>query len=169
VAFVGSRRCEGAGCHEELCRNYYQTPHGKSMGPANADFELAKVPQGVTVYNKKLDRYYEVARVGSDLYQTQYQLDANGNKTFTATHKLEYRIGGHLTGSIYIIRWGQSLFEAPLSYYLRLKGWDLASGYEDYSRPFNQPIAFCPYCHNGQPQEVPNREGVHNYPPFRFS
>ena len=69
-----------------------------------------------------------MARIGSDLFQIQYQLDASGNKIFTSAQKLEYRIGGHLTGNIYIIRWGQSLFEAPLSYYLRLKGWDLAPG-----------------------------------------
>jgi len=57
VAFVGSKTCEGAGCHEELCHNYYQTPHGNSVGPANAPSEPTKVPQRITVHNKKMDRY----------------------------------------------------------------------------------------------------------------
>jgi len=168
VAFVGSKTCEGAGCHEELCRNYYQTPHGSSMGPANAPAELAKVPERVVVHDQKVDRYYEVARIGSDLFQTQYQLDASGSKIYTSAHKLEYKIGGHFAGNIYVIRWGQNLFQAPLSYYLRLKGWDLAPGYQAAPRPFNRPIALCPYCHNGQPQEVPSRAGVYRDPPFRF-
>jgi hypothetical protein len=168
VAFVGSKTCEGEGCHAELSLGYYQTPHGSSMGPANAPGELAKVPNRVTVYDPKVNRYYEVVRIGSDLYQNEYQLDASGNRIFTSPHKLEYRIGGHLTGNIYIVRWGENLFQAPLSYYLRLKGWDLAPGYQAAPRPFGRPIILCPYCHNGQPQELPNRAGVYRDPPFRF-
>lgn len=168
VAFTGSKSCEGAGCHDELCRNYYQTTHGASMGPANTPAELAQVPNRVTVYDKKVDRYYEVIRIGSDLYQTQYQLDTSGNRIFSSAHKLEYRIGGHLTGSIYIIRWGQNFFQAPLSYYVRVKRWDLSPGYEAAPRPFNRPISLCPYCHNGQPEAVPNRPGMYRDPPFRF-
>ena len=168
VAFTGSKSCEGTGCHDELCRNYYQTPHGASMGPANTPAELAKVPNRVTVYDKKVDRYYEVIRIGSDLYQTQYQLDTSGNRIFSSAHKLEYRIGGHLTGNIYIIRWGQNLFQAPLSYYLRGSQWDMSPGYEAAPRPFNRPISLCPSCHNGQPETVPNRPGMYRDPPFRF-
>jgi hypothetical protein len=168
VAFTGSKSCEGAGCHDELCRNYYQTSHGASMGPANTPAELAKVPNRVTVYDKKVDRYYEVTRIGSDLYQTQYQLDTSGNRIFSSAHKLEYRIGGHGTGSIYIIRWGQNFFQAPLSYYVRVNRWDLSPGYEAAPRPFNRSISLCPYCHNGQPEAVPNRPGMYRDPPFRF-
>ncbi len=168
VAFVGSKTCESAGCHDDLSRNYYQTPHGTSMGPANAPSELAKVSARVVVHDEKVDRYYEVARVGSDLFQTQYQLDASGNRIYTSAHKLEYKIGGHLTGNVYIVRWGQNLFQAPLSYYLRPQGWDLAPGYQAAPRPFNRPITLCPYCHNGQPQVVPDRAGMYLDPPFRF-
>jgi hypothetical protein len=175
VAFTGSKSCATPGCHEEICRDYLRTPHGDSMGPANAPSELAKVPQRITVYNKKLDRYFEVVREDADLYQTQYQLDASGSKIFTSAHKLEYRIGGHLTGNIYVIRWGQYLFQAPLSYYVRVNQWDLAPGYEDAPRPFNRPIILCPYCHNGQPEMVSKRAGLlrtssnaFRDPPFRF-
>jgi len=168
VAFTGSKSCAGSGCHEEICRDYFRTPHGSSMGPANAPSELAKVPHRITVYNKTLGRYFEVVREGSDLYQTQYQLDASGNRVFASAHKLEYRIGGHLTGNIYITRWGQNLFQAPLSYYLKGNQWDMSPGYEAAPRPFNRPIILCPYCHNGQPEVVPNRAGVYRDPPFRF-
>ena len=168
VAFKGSKSCEVGGCHEELSRNYYLTPHGSSMGPANSPSELAKVSDRVTVYDQKVDRYYEVARIGSDLYQTQYQLDASGKRIFSSAHKLAYKIGGHLTGNIYITRWGQNLFQAPLSYYVRVGRWDLAPGYEGAPRPFNRPISLCPYCHNGQPEVERNRAGVYRDPPFRF-
>lgn len=168
VAFMGSKSCDGAGCHEGLSSRYYQTPHGSSMGPANSPSELAKAPDRIAVYDRQVDRYYEVVRSRSDLYQTQYQLDASGNRVFSSAQKLEYRIGGHLTGNIYIIRWGQNLFQAPLSYYVRIGRWDLAPGYAGAPRPFNRPISLCPYCHNGQPEVVPNRAGVYRDPPFRF-
>jgi len=166
VAFTGSKSCEG--CHEELSRSYHLAPHGSSMGPANGPTELSKVPDRITVYDQKVDRYYDVARIGSDLYQTQYQLDASGKRIFSEAHKLEYRIGGHLTGNIYIVRWGQNLFQAPLSYYVRIGRWELAPGYEGAPHPFNRPIILCPNCHNGQPEVVPNRAGVYRDPPFRF-
>jgi hypothetical protein len=51
---------------------------GNSMAPANAPSELARVPSTITVYNQKLDRYFQVTRQGSDLYQTEYQLDETG-------------------------------------------------------------------------------------------
>jgi hypothetical protein len=168
VAFTGSKSCAGSACHEEIYRDYLRTAHGSSMGLANTPTELAKAPQRVTVYNKTVDRYFEVVREGSELYQTEYQLDPSGKKVFSSAHKLVYRIGGHLTGNIFIIRWGQNLFQAPLSYYLRGSRWEMAPGYEAAPRPFNRPIVLCPYCHNGQPQVVPNRPGVYRDPPFRF-
>ena len=166
VAFAGSKSC--ARCHADLDRTYRLTPMGSSMAPANAPSELSKVPSRITVYSKKLDRYFQVVREGSDLYQTEYQLDENGNKVFTATEKLEYVVGGPLTGYTYLIRLGQFIFEAPLSYYNKAHQWDLSPGYfEDIA--FNRPVLTgCLACHNGQPAPVPNRDGMYRDPPFRF-
>jgi len=169
VTYTGSMSCAASGCHEEICRNYPRTPMGNSMGPANAPSELARVPSTITVYNQKLDRYFQVTRQGSDLYQTEYQLDESGNKVFTTTQKLAYRVGGPLTGYTYVIRLGQFLFEAPLSYYLKTNQWDLSPGYQAMDMGFNRPIlAGCLACHNGQPEAVPNRDGMYRDPPFRF-
>ena len=142
---------------------------GNSTAPANAPSELARVPSTITVYNQKLDRYFQVTRQGSDLYQTEYQLDESGNKVFTTTQKLEYVVGGPSTGYTYVIRLGQFLFEAPLSYYLKAKQWDLSPGYGAMDVAFNRPILTgCLACHNGQPEPVPNRDGMYRDPPFRF-
>jgi len=170
VASVGSKSCAAPGCHEELSRDYQHTPMGRSMAPANDPSELARVPHTITVYNQKLDRYFQVVREGSDLYQTEYQLDESGNRVFTAVHKLEYVIGGPLVGFTYVVRQGQYLFQAPLSYYLRTQQWDLSPGYEAagdlaFSRPIQKG---CLSCHNGQPEAVANRDGKYLDPPFRF-
>ena len=130
---------------------------GDSMTPANTPTELARVPDTITVYSKKLDRYLQVAREGSDLYQTEYQLDENGNRVFTTTQKLDYRIGGPLTGQTYVTRLGNWMFEAPLSYYVRNNQWELSPGYEAMDFAFSRPIVSgCLSCHNGQPEAVPN-------------
>jgi hypothetical protein len=169
VEFVGSKSCEASGCHEEISRQYYtQTWHGNSMGPADTPEELAKVPGRVSVYDPKADRHYEIVRLGSELFQTQYQVDASGHRIYSASHKLKYRIGGNFTGSIYIVQWGQNLFQAPLSHYVAPNQWELAPGYAGAPRPFNRAIVMCPYCHNGQPNIDPQKPGVYRDPPFRF-
>jgi cytochrome c553 len=169
VAYVGSRSCAGSGCHEEICRKYPQTPMGNSMAPANSASELARVPKPTTVYSQKLNRYFEVFQEGSELYQSEYALDENGQTILKTTHRLEYVVGGFLTGSTYIIRRGQFLFEAPVSFYGKAQAWDLSPGYEAAEVGFTRPILTgCLACHNGQPESVPKRDGMYRDPPFRF-
>ena len=169
VAYVGSKSCRGSGCHDEICRNYPRTPMGRSMAPANSPSELEKVPKLIIVFNRKLNRYFEVFREGSDLYQSEYALDQNGKTIFKATERLEYVVGGPLTGYTYLIRRGQHLFEAPLSFYGETQEWDLSPGYGAVDVGFTRPITVgCLSCHNGQPEGVPNRDGMYRDPPFRF-
>jgi len=167
VAYTGSVSCSG--CHADLDRTYHRTPMGNSMAPANAPSELEKVPSRITVYNKELDRYFEVVREGDGLYQTEFQLDDKGNKVFTAAEKLEYAVGGPNTGYTYVVRMGQFLFEAPLSYYTSTHQWDLSPGYFAKDVAFNRPVPTgCLACHNGQPEPVANHDGMYRDPPFRF-
>ena len=169
VAFAGSKSCAASRCHEQICKDFQSVPMGSSMTPANTPTELARVPQTITVYSKKLDRYLQVSRQGSDLYQTEYQLDENGNKVFTATQKLDYSVGGPLTGYTYITQLGNWMFEAPLSFYVRNNQWELSPGYDAMDFAFSRPILKgCLACHNGQPEAVPKRDGMYRDPPFRF-
>jgi hypothetical protein len=169
VAYTGSKSCGTSGCHEQICEDFKSVPMGDSMTPANTPGELARVPHTITVYSKKLDRYLQVAREGSDLYQTEYQLDEHGDRVFTATQKLDYRIGGPLTGYTYICRLGNWMFEAPLSYYVRNKQWELSPGYDAMDFAFSRHVLDgCLSCHTGQPDGVPGRDGMYRDPPFRF-
>ena len=81
VAYVGSKACASAGCHQEISRDYPATPMGHSMAPANLPAELARVPHPVTVFNEKNGRYYVAFQSGGDLYQSVYELDKKGRKT----------------------------------------------------------------------------------------
>ena len=169
VAYAGSQSCAASGCHEELSRKYVLTPMGHSMAPANSPAELARVPQPVTVFSAKTKRYYTVFSRDNDLYQSVYQLSNKGKKTYEAEHKLDYVVGGGLTGYSYIFRIGQWMFQAPLSFYSERGTWELSPGYQLDDIGFTRPISTaCLSCHNGQPIPVPKRDGMYQEPYFRY-
>jgi len=168
VGYVGSSSCSG--CHESICRTYAQTPMGHSMRSANTPEELARVPKRITIFKPQLNRYFEVFRQGSDIYQSEYELDESGDTVFKSTHRLDYVVGAGLTGYTYLFRRGEWFFEAPLSYYSEDKQWDLSPGYEEKDIGFTRPVPLaCLACHNGQPEPVPKRDGMYQEPPFRFA
>lgn len=169
VAYVGSKSCGASGCHQEIARDYPATPMGHSMAPANTPLELARVPQPITVLNPKNNRYYQVYQQGGSLYQTGYELDKKGRKLYSVTHKLDYVVGGGLTGYSYLFRIGPWLFQAPLSYYSNSGQWELSPGYNVDDIGFTRKIGTgCLLCHNGQPEGEPNRDGKYKDPAFRF-
>ena len=101
-------------------------------------------------------------------FQTEFELDSGTHEVFRTTHKVEYTIGSGVNGYTFLVRRGNYLFQAPLSYYARKETWDLSPGYEFADYGFNRPIAAaCIGCHSGQPQPVRDREGLFGDPPFR--
>jgi hypothetical protein len=169
VGYVGSKSCGASGCHEEINRTYAPTPHGQSMAPANSPTELARAPKPITVFNPKSNRYYVVYQDGKDLFQSAYELDKNGHKTYNITHKIDYVSGGESVGYTYLYRVGKWMFEAPLSYYAHARAWELSPGYAADDPGFNRVMTTgCLLCHNGQPDPVAGRDGLYKEPPFRF-
>ena len=167
--YAGSESCAATGCHEEICRQYAETPMGHSMGPANTETELARVPEPVTVYSATTKRYYQAYRKGNELFQSVYQLDKRGHKTYEIAHRMDYVVGGGLTGYSYLFRIGDWFFQAPLSFYTEHNSWDLSPGYNLDDIGFTRPIlTACLSCHNGQPIGVPKRDGKYVPPYFRF-
>lgn len=166
VPYIGSRAC--AGCHQKIYQDYIRTAMGRSMVSV-ADFaRLDNVPAAASIFNGKLNRHFEVSPRDSALYQSEYELDASGREIFRASYKLEYAIGSGINGYTYIVRRGNHLFQAPLSYYSRKHDWDLSPGYEFADIGFNRPIAAaCIECHSGQPRPIRDRAGLFGDPPFQ--
>jgi hypothetical protein len=173
VAYVGSKTCGEAGCHAEIYRDYQPTPHGQSMTLANIPSDLARVPKPVTVFNAANNRYYTVYQKDGDLYQSAYELDKNGRKTYDVAHKIDYVTGGESVGYSYLFQVGAWIFQAPLSYYVHSKTWELSPGYAKDDVGFTRVMTTgCLLCHNGQPDPVGTREGMldgkFKDPSFRF-
>ena len=164
VPYVGSEACRG--CHEDVYNNYRRMAMGRSMAPA-AEAHHAPAPERITVHSEKLDRYFDIFRQDGELYQSEYALGESGAKTFENVHKVAYAVGSGVNGVTYIVRRGDHLFEAPLSYYSRAKKWALSPGYEFVDIGFNRPIhAACLACHAGRPMSVKDRDGLYRDPPF---
>ena len=169
VNYVGSRACTVPGCHEDMGHSYFASPHGQSMAPANSATELARVPRPMTVFNAKSNRYYVVYRDGGNLYQSAYELGKNGHRIYSIAHKIDYVVGGEHTGYSYLFRVNRWIFQAPLSFYVPTRSWELSPGYAADDVGFTRVMTTgCLVCHNGQPVPEPRRDGMYKEPPFRF-
>jgi hypothetical protein len=112
-------------------------------------------------------RFYEVETRGGALYQTEILVDAQGQEVHRQSYQLAYVLGME-NGACYLIKRGDYLCEAPLTYYVRHGTWGLSPGYERNDVGFNRPMdAACIYCHSGRPQPVANRPGLFQARPFR--
>lgn len=167
VKYVGSEVCWY--CHYEIYQSFRKAAMGQSMLLPSDPKQLAKVPRPVTVYNKKFDRYFEVMRKGSDLFQSEYQLDAHGQEIFRTTHKIEYVVGPGENVIGYIThRLGNYLVETPLSYYTKSGTWELSPGWEHGDYGFSRPVTVgCIACHSGRALPAPEGNGLYQNPPFR--
>ena len=160
VGYVGSKMC--AGCHAEIYRSYLRTAMGRSVTKASS--ETLSAP--VAVQSQALDRLFTVSRDASGLYQTESQ-EAGGRKVFENKQRIEYVIGSGENGKSYVVRRGDYLFQAPLSYYTKIQKWDLSPGFESSDQGFNRPIYdACITCHAGRPQPIPRRDGLYRNPAF---
>jgi tetratricopeptide repeat protein len=160
-SFVGSRAC--AGCHREIYESYTRTGMGRSMRPAG-DLSL---PAPAELDGPRSHRRFRVFRQGQELWQSEYGFDAGGSKVFDDTHKLEFAIGSGVNGFSFVVRSGNYLFEAPLSYYSTKARWELSPGYESADLGFRRAVtAACTGCHSGRARAIQGREGLYGNPPF---
>jgi len=137
------------------------------MSLASDPSQLSRLPKAVTIFQQNIKRHFASFRQGSDLYQSQHELDESGKEIFRNTHKLEYVIGSGSNGQSYVVRRGESLFQAPLSYYSKPAKWDLSPGFELQDAAFNRPIAAgCVACHSGRANAIRDRLAVYGEPAF---
>lgn len=155
--YTGSKACSG--CHARIAQTFARTGMGRSM-------RAAEIPAGAaeqaTVTHPQIERTLRVWREGGDLYQSEAQPGV-----FETKHKLEYVVGSGVNGYTYVVRRGEHLFQAPLSYYPRAGKWDLSPGYETGDYAFSRPVAeSCVVCHSGRARAVEGQSGRYDSPAF---
>src|SRR5579872_696807 len=163
--YTGSKIC--AGCHPQIYAQYRKTPMGRSLAPASEPALLSTAVTSSTIHSEKLSRYFAVFSKNSDLYQSEYALE-NGQRVFENTYKLDYVVGSGENGRTPIVRRGDFLVEAPLTYYSRSHKWDLSPGFELADYGFNRPIReACIRCHSGNANAIAGHNGLYGKEPFQ--
>jgi len=166
VRYVGSKVC--AGCHASIAESFSRTAMAHSTMLPDKLFELGWLNKPVDIFNEKHNRHYQIYSHDLKVYQAEYGLDDEGKEAFRHTEELAYLIGTGVNGDTPVVRRGNFLFQAPLSYYAATKSWGLSPNYEVRDMAFGLPVtADCMGCHSGQVQAVAGREGLYNDPPVK--
>ncbi len=67
-------------------------------------------------FNQNTNRHYKVWSRQSKVFETEYELDSDGREVFNHTEELAYIVGTGVNGATPIVRRGNYLFQAPISY-----------------------------------------------------
>ena len=159
ATYVGSRQCFA--CHEKIYRSFLETDMGRSMRVAQ-DLMPGTIPREATVSVPSGNRVLKVTHDANGWQQSESEPGI-----FTDEHRLEYAVGSGANGMSFIVKRGNSLFQAPLSFYSRTKEWNLSPGYQLADLGFSRPIAQeCVACHSGRARPVARHNGEYMDPPF---
>jgi hypothetical protein len=164
AAYVGSKVC--AQCHAPIAAKYLKTDMGRSMSEITPPL-LEKIPNSASVTDDRLHRHFDVHVENGKLFQSENAIGADGKELLRETHPIDWIIGSGANGFGALLRRGEFIFEAPLSFYSKTQAWALSPGYEFGDYGFNRPILpGCIACHSGQPQAVLTGNGRFLDPPF---
>jgi hypothetical protein len=162
--YVGSKVC--AQCHAPIASRYSRTDMGRSMSEVTASL-LEKIPNSASLVDDRLQKHYDLYVEDGKLFQSEYEKSPDGKEAFRETHEVNWIIGSGANGFGALLKRGDFLFEAPLSFYSKTQSWALSPGYEFGDYGFNRPtLPGCIACHSGQPRAVLGGNGRFLEPPF---
>ncbi len=162
--YAGSAAC--AQCHQDIYKQFSKTGMGRSMSLITPAL-LKTIHTPASVQDKNNNAYIEVEVRDGKLYQTEYEKGADGREIYRDSHQLEWIIGAGANGFGGLLRQGDYLFQAPLSFYSKTQSWGLSPGYEFGNYGFNRPILpACIFCHSGRADAIPEGNGRFEAPPF---
>jgi hypothetical protein len=171
VRFVGSEAC--AQCHLNIYKKYMRTSHGQAATLPSDRPELRNLPAGgTTICEQDSSHCFRVFKDGGEYYMSEFDRDPHGAELHKETEKIAYALGKPMAGTGYVIRRGNYLFEAPLSYYsgsqdMHPQGWGLSPGYDKDPLGFIRPlVGSCMYCHVGRPFVADDASNLYRKPPF---
>ena len=162
--YTGSKAC--AACHRSIYNAFSRTDMGRSMSTVTP-LILSELPNSAAFFDASQNRHFSVSVREAQLYQSEWETDADGNEVFRETQRVEWLIGAGANGIGALVRRGNQVFEAPVTFYSKTRAWALSPGYEDADRGFSRPIdAPCIVCHSGRPNPVGGATGQFREPPF---
>jgi hypothetical protein len=167
VEYLGDEACRK--CHSSIYAQFKQTGMGRSISLPSAE-DLRELAKPVRIFDKKRNRTYAVYTRGGKIIHEESESDAKGRVVFSEAHDIAYIVGASDVGKSYLVAKGDELFVSPISYYVRIRDWDLSPGYSEGAfRGFTRRVVdLCVDCHSGLPQLVAGSHNRFQQPPFRF-
>ena len=157
--YAGSKACYG--CHTAIYQSFKQTGMGRSMSLA-ADWKADVLPAEATLSQPGNAHIFSVAHKESGWVESESEPGV-----FSVEHELAYTVGSGANGLTFLVRRGDCLFQAPLSYYSRTHTWDFSPGYEHADLGFSRMVPEeCINCHTGRAAPLENRPGAYADPAF---
>lgn len=158
--YVGSKACYG--CHTDIYKSYLKTDMGRSITPAS-EWKPGSLPPEASITQPGSALTFSVSHNETGWRQTETQPGE-----FSVDHPLSYTVGSGENGLTFLIRRGDFLFQAPLSYYSKTGKWDLSPGYEHVDLGFNRIVPEeCVNCHAGRANPKATPAGAYADPPFQ--
>ena len=142
---------------------------GRSTSTPSTE-DLRELAKPITVVSLKANRSYTVYARDGEMVHEEIGTDAAGHVVFSESHDIAFTVGAGDMGKSYLVSKGDSLFVSPVSYYSRIRGWDLSPGYSDGTfRDFTRRVGdLCVDCHTGLPMLVTGSHDRFQKPQFRF-
>ncbi len=157
--YVGSKACYG--CHTGIYKSFAQTDMGHSMTMAK-DWTTQVLPSTATLNQPGNPHSFAVAHSANGWTESESQAGV-----FSVEHPLTYAVGSGANGVTFLIRRGNYLFQAPLSFYSKTHKWDFSPGYEEADLGFSRVVPEeCINCHAGRSAPMANRPGAYAEPAF---
>jgi len=167
VEYLGDESCRK--CHASVYETFKQTGMGRSVSIPSPD-DLRELAKPVKIINQKLNQTYSIYARDGKIIHEESETDSKGRVIFSETHEIAYTVGAGDVGKSYLVAKGDSLFVSPISYYERIRGWDLSPGYSEgaFHGFTRRVVELCVDCHTGQSQLVAGSHNRFQQPPFRF-
>lgn len=158
-SFVGSKTCFA--CHSAIYQSFQKTDMGRSMSPAS-DWSTASLSPEATITQPGTAHTLRSFHDASGWHQSESE-----QGVFSVEYPVEYAVGSGANGITFLIRRGNFLFQAPLSYYSKTQKWDLSPGYEQADLGFSRAVPEeCLNCHTGRAVPSSETPGAFKDPPF---
>jgi len=162
--YVGTAACTH--CHLGIAKTFAQASMGHSLTAITPEF-LKTLPVSASYYDARSNHHFEVRAENGKLFQSEFETGPDGKEVFRSAHEMGWIVGTGENGFGALLRRGDYLFQAPLSYYTRAAEWNLSPGYQNGDLGFNRLIQpGCIYCHSGRAQPVAGFAGKYDSTPF---
>lgn len=145
--YVGNGQCQE--CHQGEHQSYLQTTHSRSMEAV----KVAQEPPDGEFFHEISGRHYRVYRDGESLKLREFIQDDQGQEVVLTDQVAQYALGSGNYARMYLVRDGDFLIEAPMTWYPRRQTWGMSAGYEKdaHQQGFSREIdSNCLHCHAGK-------------------